>query len=199
MRNVIFDFGGVIVRWKPLDVIARLYADEAHRSAVWQLVFQHPDWIDMDRGTLDEQAAARRFAERTGRPLPEMLELLRHVKESLTPIPESVAMLRDLEARGVPLYGLSNMPATTFAYLRGRYDHWQVFKGIVISGEIRLIKPDPQIFEYAARTHGLTPSESLFIDDSPANIATAKQLGFRTILFQDPAQCAQEVEATLGS
>jgi putative hydrolase of the HAD superfamily len=198
IRNVIFDFGGVLLRWQPLDIIERLYAGEAVRGVVWKEVFQHPDWIEMDRGTLEEEAAARNFADRTGRSLGEMRELLRHVKESLTPIPETVAIVRELAGRGVPLYGLSNMSAATFAYLRDRYDHWEAFRGIVISGEIRMIKPDPRIFEYTLRTHALDAPRTVFIDDSRANIEAAQRLGFRTILFEHPGQCAGELDAVLA-
>ena len=193
IRNVIFDFGGVLVRWAPQEIIDSFYADDALRALAKSAIFQHPDWLDMDRGTLNEDDAARRFAERTGRPLQEMATLLQRVKESLTPIPESLELLHALAATGLPLYGLSNMPASTFEYLRARDPHWSVFRGIVISGSVKMIKPEPEIFELIATAHSLEPAETLFLDDSPANIATAKQWGFQTMLFDDPKRCCAEL------
>jgi putative hydrolase of the HAD superfamily len=197
VRNVIFDFGGVLVKWAPAEFIARFYEDPAVQAVVWETVFQHPDWIEWDRGTLDDQAAAQRFAGRAGRTVDEMNALLGHMRQSLTPITETVAILHELDAAGIPLYGLSNMPASTFAFLRARDPHWSVFRGIVISGEIKMIKPDPEIFEHITRLYNLTPAETLFIDDSKPNIETAQRLGFHTIHFQGASHCGAEIRRLL--
>ncbi len=193
VRNVIFDFGGVLVKWRPQEIIARFYSDESLRDLVRRMVFQHPDWLELDRGTLSEESAVQHFSARMERPLEEMVALLRHVKESLTPIGETVAIVNELERRGVPLYGLSNMSAATFAHLRTRYDFWRAFRGIVISGEVNMIKPEAQIFEHICKTYALVPRETVFIDDHLPNIESANRLGFRTILFSEPKQCADEL------
>jgi len=198
-RNVIFDFGGVILRWQPQEIIDAFYEDEALRSALSRNVFRHPDWLEMDRGSLEEETAAVRFASRMNRPVPEIQRLLELVKSSLVPVPEVIAIVRDLSERGVPVYGLSNMPASTFAYLSRRYDHWKLFKDIVISGEIKIIKPDAAIFEYICRRNGLAPSETIFVDDHSPNTDAAARLGFRTILFRDPVQCKRELNTLLAS
>ncbi len=195
IRNVIFDFGGVLVRWKPQEIIDGFYNDVRLRTRVRQAVFQHPDWIEMDRGFLEEEAAAERFAVRMQRPAEEMRALLQITRHSLTPIEQSVALARELKERGMSLYGLSNMPSYTFAYLRERYDHWDVFQGIVISGDVKLIKPDPAIFRHILQQYRLDPTQSVFIDDHSPNIEAARQLGFHTVLFQDAQQCGQELEA----
>lgn len=193
IRNVIFDFGGVLVRWQPQEIITRFYSEESLRGLVKRMVFQHPDWLEMDRGTLSEESAVRRFSARMERPLEEMVALLQHVKESLTPVGESVAIVHELERRGVPLYGLSNMSATTFAYLRERYDLWRIFRGIVISGEVNMIKPEARIFEHICKMYTLVPCETVFIDDHLPNVESANRLGFRTILFSEPKQCGDEL------
>jgi putative hydrolase of the HAD superfamily len=198
-RSVIFDFGGVLLRWKPQEIINAFYTDEPAREAVRQSVFQHPDWRDMDAGLLGEADAIRRFAARLGRPSEEVRAFMEHVKDSLTPIEESFAIVNDLAGRGVPVFGLSNMPAFTFAHLRRRYPYWAVFRGIVISGEIKLIKPDRAIFEHISRLYGLQPPETIFIDDHPPNVEAARQLGFPAILFCDPQQCAHDLRTLLAA
>jgi putative hydrolase of the HAD superfamily len=196
-RSVVFDFGGVLLRWKPQEIINTFYADEISREALRQSVFQHPDWKDMDAGVLGEADAVRRFAARLGRPPEEMKALMEHIKDSLTPIEESFAIVNELASRGIPVFGLSNMPAFTFDHLRRRYGHWDVFRGIVISGTVKLVKPDRAIFEHISRLYGLEPSETVFIDDHLPNIEAARQLGFHGILFRDPHQCAHDL-ALLG-
>jgi putative hydrolase of the HAD superfamily len=198
-RNVIFDFGGVLLRWQPQEIINSFYSEEELRGSLSQYVFRHPDWIEMDRGSLAEDAAVQRFAARLNRPVQEMQALLQLVKESLVPVPETVELVRELAGRDVPLYGLSNMPASTFSYLRGRYDHWKLFRGIVISGEVKLIKPDSAIFEFICCQHRLDPSETILVDDHAPNIEAAEKLGFHTILFRDAERCAQELNTFLGN
>ncbi len=197
MRNVIFDFGGVLVRWQPEAVIASFYADDALRERVREAVIRHPDWVDIDRGTLSEDTAIERFAARMHRPAAEMRELMRQIKDSLTALPDSIALLEELVQRGVPVYGLSNMSAPIFALLRSRYDHWDRFRGIVISGEVGLVKPEPEIFHHIAERYGLLPAETVFIDDHLPNIESAGRLGFRTIHFADAAQCRRELASHL--
>ena len=193
IRNVVFDFGGVLVRWHPEAIIEGFYADEPSRTLVWEAVFRHPDWIDIDRGTLNENAAIERFAARMDRPAAEMRALMQHVKDSLTPLPDSITLLDELAQRGVPLYGLSNMSAPMFALLESRHDHWDRFRGIVISGEVGLVKPDPEIFHHLAQRYDLIPAETVFIDDHLPNIESAGRLGFRTIHFANAEQCRREL------
>jgi HAD superfamily hydrolase (TIGR01509 family) len=197
VRSVVFDFGGVLVRWQPEAVIAGFYADEPARALVLDAVIRHPDWIDLDRGTLSESVAIERFAVRMHRPVAEIRDLMQHIKDSLTPLPDSIALLDELAERGVPLYGLSNMSAPVFALLKSRYGHWNRFRGIVVSGEVGLVKPDPEIFHHLVERHDLVPAETVFIDDHLPNIESARRLGFRTIHFADAEQCRRELDTHL--
>jgi epoxide hydrolase-like predicted phosphatase len=198
VRNVIFDFGGVLVPWQPLAMIESFYADEALRPLIAHSILQHPDWLELDRGTLDDEAAIQRFATRTGRSAEEMSRFLQHVRESLTPVPEMVALVRELVARGVPIYGLSNMATNTFAWIRSQHELWSLFEGIVISAHIRMMKPDAEIFEHMLREYELVAAETVFIDDHRPNVAAAARLGLHTILFESPAQCARELRQLLS-
>jgi putative hydrolase of the HAD superfamily len=198
VRNVVFDFGGVLVRWRPLEIIDGFYPDGPLRRRVKELIFEHPDWVEMDRGTLSDAAAAERFAARLERPEAEVHALLEYVKGSLTPLPDTVAAIERLKARGVPLYGLSNMSASTFAYLKRRYTVWDNFLGVVISADVKLVKPDPRIFQHLCSLYGLDPAETLFIDDHLPNIESAHTQGFHTIHFSDPAAGLAEIETRIG-
>jgi putative hydrolase of the HAD superfamily len=197
VRGIIFDLGGVVLRWNPDDILRHFYADEASRSRMKRQVFQHPDWLEMDRGVLLEHEAIQRLHERTGRPAAEMSALMQAVRDSLQPIPETLVLLEELAGQDIPLYCLSNMPATTAHYLRHRHSFWSLFRGIVISGEVRLLKPDSQIFEYISQRFGLTPNSTVFIDDHLPNIESAARLGFQTVLFGNPAECRSELRALL--
>lgn len=198
VRNVIFDFGGVLVTWRPQEIIDSFYADPALRESVRVHAFQHEDWLEMDRGTLDEATVVRRFAARMRRPEAELRALFDHLRASLVPIAPTVALLEELRGRGYKLYGLSNMSESIFAYLRGRYSFFGWFDGIVVSAAVKMVKPEPGIYEHLRKHHALDFAESVYLDDMPANVEAARRLGLPAIRFETTEQARGELSAYLG-
>jgi putative hydrolase of the HAD superfamily len=198
LRAVIFDLGGVVLDWNPHGILQRHFDNDAERALIAEQIIRHPDWLEMDRGTLDESGAIERFHARTGRSKEWLAAFLQSIRESLLPIPGTVALIEELRARGVPLYILSNMPTAMAIWLRANHDFFRHFDGAVISSEILMIKPEPQIFEHISQKFSLVPSETVFIDDSAANVASAAKLGFRTVHFSSPEQCSAELRALLA-
>jgi putative hydrolase of the HAD superfamily len=198
MRNIIFDLGGVVLDWNSDAILESFYGDLDARVAVKAALFQHADWLQMDRGMLTESEVIPRVAKRTGRSAAELTQLFDAIRTSLRPKPDTVALIERLAHRCVPLYCLSNMPASTFAYLRERYAFWPKFRGIVISGEIKMMKPERDIFEYLLDRFDLAAAETVFIDDHQPNIDAAQAIGLHTILFRDARQCELELQSLLA-
>ena len=199
MRNVIFDIGGVLLEWNP-DAILKSYSDNADlRATLRTALFEHPDWLQLDRGMLTETEALARLELRTSLPSSELAGLLDAVRASLKPKMDTLALLENLVRRQVPLYCLSNMAPATFAYLRHQHSFWGRFRGIVISGEVKMMKPEPEIFEYLLRRYDISASQSIFIDDHPPNIRGAQAIGLRTILFADARQCERDLDQLLDA
>ncbi len=199
VRNVIFDFGGMLVNWQPQQIIDSFYAEPELREALRAHAFQHDDWLDMDRGTLDEVSVVRRCAARMRRPQTELEALFDHVRAALTPIEPTVALLRDLSARGLNLYGLSNMSAAIFAYLNGRHDFFALFDGIVVSAAVKLLKPEPEIYMHLRDRFRLEFAESVFIDDLERNVESARRIGLPAIRFESTEQVRRELLPLLGA
>jgi putative hydrolase of the HAD superfamily len=193
--NLIFDLGGVVVRWDPQAIIAGVFADEKMKARVHEAVFEHADWLELDRGTLGRDEAIRRAAQRSGIAEPDIRKLLLAVPPSLVPFPDTVDLLYRLNARGIPLYCLSNMHFASIDYLEQMHRFFEVFKGKVISCRLNLCKPEAAIYEHALKTYGLKPQETVFIDDVEKNVAAAAKLGIRTIRFQNAAQCERELRS----
>lgn len=193
--NLIFDLGGVVVRWDPAAIIASVFDDEDVRSRIRAGVFAHPDWLELDRGTLDREEAIRRAARRVGMAQGEIRRLLLAVPPSLVPIPETIELLYRLKAQGHPLYCLSNMHVASIEHLEREQKFFEVFRGKVISCRLNLCKPEPAIYEHALRLNGLKPNETVFIDDAQVNVDAAAKLGIRTIQFREAAQCERELRA----
>lgn len=192
--NIVFDLGCVLIDWNPHKVLDRRYTDTAHHDLLKQSIFYHPDWLALDRGTLTEEDAITNFHLRTGFAPDEIAELLQEIRESLTPKEETWALLYELHQQGHPLYCLSNMPASTFAFLKSQYDRWHVFQGIVISGEIGMMKPDLEIFEHLLSSYKLKPEQTVFIDDLEVNVLGARQVGMHAIQFSNADECRQTLE-----
>lgn len=197
VKNVVFDLGGVVLDWNPKRILDTHFEDEALRERLLKEIFQHPDWLDLDRGTVSEAGLVERLSARLGRPPAELQALIESARTSLTVKPDTLALMRRLHEGDVPLYCLSNMAQSTYEYLRERFDYWQMFKGVVISGALKLIKPDPAIFEHLLETHGLKAGETVFIDDSVKNVEGARACGLHALLFKDAAQCERELRSLL--
>jgi putative hydrolase of the HAD superfamily len=198
VRNVIFDFGGVLVHWRPQEIIDSFYSEPHLREALKTHAFQHGDWLDMDRGTLDEASVVRRCALRMARPEAELSALFDHVRAALTPIESTIALLRELRARpGLKLYGLSNMSQAVFAYLDERHDFFKLFDGIVVSAAVKLVKPEPAIYEHLRERFDLDFAESVFLDDMARNVESARGVGLPAIRFETAEQARRALEPLL--
>jgi FMN phosphatase YigB (HAD superfamily) len=199
VRNVIFDFGGVLVCWRPQQIFDSFYTDPELREAVRVHAFEHDDWLEMDRGTMDEPTVVSRFAARMGRPEAELRKLFDHVRAALVPIESTVALLGELHRAGVKLYGLSNMSESIFAYLYGRHEFFKLFDGIVVSAAVKVLKPEPGIYEHLRDRFALDFGESVFIDDMERNVESARRLGLPAIRFESTDQVRRELAPLLAA
>lgn len=191
--NLVFDLGGVVVRWDPEPIIASVFEDPEVRDMVRSEIFAHQDWLDLDRGVLEPQLAITRGARRTGMPASKIDQLLQLVPPSLLPIAETIDLIRTVKDAGHRLFVLSNMPLASIEYMEREYSFWDIFDGIVISSRIQMIKPHPEIYQYLLREHRLQAADTIFIDDTDLNLPAAAALGIKTVKFTDAAQCEREL------
>ena len=110
------------------------------------------------------------------------------------PIEGSVQILKELKEKGHKLYALSNWNAELYNRTVDDYPFLNWFDGKIISGEVRLKKPDDEIYHLLLQRFQLRPQEALFIDDNKTNIETAQRLGIQTILFTTPEMLRTELE-----
>jgi 2-haloacid dehalogenase len=190
---IVFDFGGVLLHWDPRHLYRKLFAEpDAMERFLVEIGFA--DWnLEQDRGRPFSVAVAE-----LSRRFPHHAALIRAYderwEESIAgPIEQSVDILAALKRAGYPLYGLSNWAGETFRRIRPRYAFFEWFDAIVISGDVGVVKPDPAIFRALLARVGRPPGECLFIDDSGANVAAGRALGFQTICFESPGQLEAEL------
>ncbi len=199
--KIVFDFGGVMLRWRPLEFLPRLLPDLATSPQATQelarAIFQGfgGDWGEFDRGVLDADALAKRIAARTGLDVNAMRYLIDSIPGELQPLPESVALLRRLDGAGRELHFLSNMPEPYARHIEAMHDFVNLFRSGIYSARVQLIKPDPAVFEHARVSFGGDAGSLLFIDDVPKNVVAARACGWQAIEFRDAAQCEAELQA----
>jgi 2-haloacid dehalogenase len=194
-RNVaVFDLGGVLVDWNPRHLYRKLFGgDEAAMEHFLATVCTQA-WNEC-------QDAGRTFAEATAELVarhPEKIALIeaygkRFDEMMAGPIAGTVEILAELRRRDVPLYALSNWSAETFPLAERRFDFLRWFRGIVLSGQEKVIKPDRRIFEILLARYGLLPRDLDYIDDNAKNAAAAAALGMPGIHFVDPPALRREL------
>lgn len=202
-RAVVFDVGGVLVQWRPLELMrahfGALAADEAGAKAVMAQVFQtlspEADWGAFDRGHIEPDALADRIAARTGYPLISVQALIDAIPQHLQPMSDSVALLERVRAAGHSLGLLSNMPKGYAAHLERSHACFSWFEHRSWSGRLGVMKPQREIFDHTRDAMGLDVSQALFIDDHLGNIHAARALGWQALHFQSAEQCAADLAA----
>ncbi len=186
MKDIIFDLGGVLLDWNPRYLYKKIFSTETEME--WFLTnVCTSQWNT-------QQDAGRPFAEGIKlleEKFPEYAFAINFYftrwEEMLGgPIEGTVDILRELKGRHRHLYALSNWSEETFPIAQKKYEFFKWFDGIVISGQEKLVKPDPRIFTRLLERYRLRAANCIFIDDNQANISKAADLGFETILFTGP-------------
>ncbi|MCF0165702.1 MAG: HAD family phosphatase [Bacteroidales bacterium] len=198
IRNIIFDFGGVLVDWNPHYLFDPYFGDSDKTSwflenictmewntkvdcgwpmaeATEALVAQHPEWEKEIRMYFGQ------WRKMMGKAIPGMTEYV-----------------AELKRRSYPVYGLTNWSAETLYTIFDNYEVLGMLDGKIVSGEERLVKPDPRIFRVLLERFGIKAQESVFIDDNPANVEGARSVGLHGIRFTGVDNLRKELEALLS-
>ncbi|WP_315919316.1 HAD family phosphatase [Mesorhizobium sp. SP-1A] len=195
IRHIVFDIGKVLVHYDPDIPFSRLIPDPAERKWFFDNVCTSAWNIEQDRGRTWEEAEALLIAEHPDHEQ-NIRNFRRHWHEMVPhAYDDSVALMERLIDAGHDVTLLTNWAADTFVEARGRFPFLDRPRGITVSGEIRLIKPDRAIFDHHARSFGLEPAASLFIDDSQKNVDGARAAGWQAVLFTDAATLRSDLKA----
>lgn len=193
IQAVVFDVGKVLYQWDLSLLLRKVESDpERLRELVEEVVTV--DWHSQhDAGVSLAEMVPARIRE-----YPHHAEALRayatRFNETIPgPVPGSHDLVAQLDARGVPIFGITNFGAEFWAGFRPTAPVFDVFRDIVVSGEEKLAKPDPAIFDLAERRFGHAASAMLFIDDSLANIEAAKACGWQVHHFLEAQRLASDL------
>lgn len=195
-EQVIFDLGGVLIDWNPRYLYRQLFDGDETAMERFLAEVCSPNWnLSLDAGRPFAEAVAELSAAHPEqRPKIEAYHR-RWIEMIAGPIAPTVAVLEELVAAGVPLWALTNWSSETFALVRPdpTFAFLGHFRTIFVSGELRLVKPDPAIYRHVLDAIGTAPSNCLFIDDSAKNVDAAKAVGMAAHRFTDAAALRAEL------
>lgn len=199
IKNIIFDMGNVLARFDPEMFLDRVgVTDAADRALLMREVYRSLEWARMDRGSLTDEEAAELMCGR----LPERLhETVRSLTcrwdRPILPVPGMKELAAELKEKGYGVFLLSNASLRQHEYW-GRIPGSEYFDGTVVSADVGLVKPQPEIFALACERFSLVPGECVFIDDSTLNAEGAFYYGMNAVVFHDDVAELREKLSALG-
>ncbi len=194
IKNIIFDFGGVVMDWNPRYFFKDYFKDDEKMEFFLKNIAEDEWNAEQDRGRTLAEGTEIQVAK-----FPDWEKEIRayydHWSTMLkSDIPQNVEVLRRLAKTEYQLFGLTNWSHETFPYALENYDFFELFDGkIVVSGQEKLIKPNPEIWKVLLDRYAIKAEESVFIDDNFKNIEVAKSLGFLTIHITENTDLADEL------
>jgi len=189
---VVFDIGRVLIAWEPEQFYDREIGKDK-RITLLESVPLHDANLEVDRGAPFKKTITD-LAERHSEWAREIMMWHDRWIEMVTPdIPHSARLLRALRAKGIPVLALSNFGIETFEIAKVEYPVLTEFDQAFISGHLKCIKPDAEIYEILERETAVSPTELLFADDRPENIEAAAKRGWQTHLFTTPEGWAERL------
>ncbi len=195
IRHIVFDIGKVLVHYDPDIPFSRIIPDQAERQWFFGNVCTSAWNIEQDRGRTWEEAEALLIAEHPDHA--DNIRAFRRHWHEMVPhaYDDSVALLERLIDAGHDVTMLTNWAADTFAEARSRFAFLEKPRGVTVSGEIGLIKPDRAIYDHHVASFGTKPSATLFIDDSEKNVEGAQRAGWQAVLFTDARALERDLVA----
>ena len=200
IKNIIFDFGGVLVDWNPHYLFDKYFNDINEANYFVENVCTTEWNAEMDGGKPFAQAVKERSAM-----FPKYAEALKLYQTNWMDtmgeeIPGMFDLIKSLKTNGFPvIYGLTNWSAETFPTVQKTYRIFSLIDNIVVSGEVKQLKPNPEIFHTLLNKYNLKAEESLFIDDNLKNVEGAKAVGINAIVFEGVEKLKEDLKVLIPS
>ena len=187
IKNYIFDFGNVLAEFDPYKLTAKYVENPDDIKLVSEVVFDRLYWDKLDRGTIEDDEVKSEILKRLP---PELGNAGCRVYDNwvlnLTAVSGMESLVKDIHSKGYGLYLLSSISkgfAENYHRVPWISELFSCFNGLVLSGNIGIVKPHKEIFEYLINKYSLEPKECIFIDDSKVNTEGAERIGIRSYLF----------------
>ena len=185
IKNLIFDMGNVLMRYDPEVPLREYVSSEQARNLIRKELFQGPEWVERDRGTISIEEMYESVAKRIPEQYHEELKKCVYGWDiCMEPLEESAKLCEDARRWGYSTYVLSNAADEFYRYFP-KFSLLEDFDGVMVSSDVHLIKPDVRIYECLLETYQLNPEECLFFDDREDNVEGARKAGMQARVFTE--------------
>lgn len=185
INTFIFDMGNVLIDYNPFRIMEQIVGDwEAIPEIMAATVFS-PLWIELDKGAVSQDEAVKIMIRQAPQHQEKIQAVMDRWDETLLPVSGMLELVAQLKAQGYGLHLLSNASLRFYQY-QDRFPVMKLMDSIHISASIRLIKPDPKIYQSVLDAQGLHPEACLFVDDLSDNIQGAQACGIQGYQFSTP-------------
>ena len=193
VKHVVFDIGKVLLHYDPELAYLDVIPDATERRWFLENICTGAWNIEQDRGRSWQDAEALLIEAHPDRS--DHIRTFRQNWNRMVPhsYDDSVAILRGLIARGHDVTMLTNFASDTLREAQGRFPFLTESRGVTVSGDIHMLKPDREIYDHHVASFDLDPIATLFIDDSPANVEGAKAAGWQAVHFTGAPKLASDL------
>lgn len=197
IKNIVFDYGAVLVDWNPHHYYDAYFGSAEKAEWFLQNICTYTWNVQHDAG----KPVAEGMAELSAIHPEWEKEIHMYYGCFRQMISGTIDGMEDLvrqyKEKGYGVYGLTNWSSETFNQIRNEFPIFSLMDGMVVSGEERVVKPDPRIFHILLSRYGLKAEECVFIDDNINNVKGAKAVGLHALQFFNPEQLRTELDALL--
>lgn len=184
IRNIVFDMGNVLIEYDPKEYIEQ-FTDKQNVERLYRIIFQSIEWLQLDRGSIEEEDAKQIFYNKVPSDLHKAVDdIFNNWHENLPDKDEMFYLAKQLKSRGYNLYLLSNTSKRFYHYCH-KITALSYFDGTLISADELLLKPDPEIYRRLFQKFNLVPEECFFIDDNLLNIEAANFMGMDGFVYEN--------------
>lgn len=200
IKNCIFDVGNVLVDFRPEEVMSSLGITGNRLETAADATFRNQLWSELDRGVLPEKDVIDMMCRSAPASAEKDIRLFfsEGGQELVTPFAYAAQWLRNLHERGFRVYLLSNYPSRLFEMHSRKFPFMPYVDGKIVSGYVKMIKPDPAIYRLLLDTFSLKADECTFVDDMEANVSAASKLGIHAIQFVSFESASSQLDALAG-
>lgn len=194
IRNIIFDVGNVLVEYSWQKMFQKLHITEEAYHAVAEATVLSSMWNELDRSKLTDEEILQGFIQNAPEYEREIRLVWDNFPESISCYPYSVSWVREFKKKGYKTYILSNYAKRGFEMTKEKLPFVEDMDGVLFSYQVKLVKPEPEIYQALFDKFQLKPEECVFMDDNENNVIAARKAGMQAICFRDKEQAEQELE-----
>ena len=198
IKNIVFDIGNVLAGFAWEDFYRSFGYSEEIFEKLADATVRSPFWNEMDRGKLSDEELLEGFIKNDSSIEKEIREVFENVEEIIQRFDYAIPWIRELKEKGYHIYVISNFSRKAHVECIKALDFLEEIDGEILSYQVKLIKPSPEIYQLLCSKYNLKAEECVFIDDLPKNVEAARTERMKGLIFESLDQAKRELEEILS-